>query len=83
MRFAGQARVGNRQHLTLARVHLVPALWHKGTRVCETNCGGDLKIIAVILEVVPDSNGSEDRLCLAHAMAPPRAPARRPQLQAA
>ena len=33
------------------------------------NCGGDLKIIAAILEVSPDSNGPEDRLCLAHARA--------------
>ena len=68
------------------------------------NCGGDLKIVAAILEVVPDSNGPEDRLCLYHARASvpwqpvieqilthlglqaraaPRAPARRPQLQAA
>jgi len=33
------------------------------------NCGGELKIIAAILEVVPDSNGPEDRLCLDHARA--------------
>ena len=33
------------------------------------HCGGDLKIIAAILEVVPDTNGPEDRLCLAHARA--------------
>jgi len=26
------------------------------------NCGGQLKIIAAIMEVVPDSNGPEDRL---------------------
>ena len=63
-----------------------------------------MKIIAAIVEVLPDSNGPEDRLCLDHARAsvpwqpviekilmhlglraraPPRAPARRPQLQAA
>ena len=33
------------------------------------NCGGELKRIAAILEVSPDSNGPEDRLCLAHARA--------------
>ena len=33
------------------------------------NCRGELKIIAAILEVSPDSNGPEDRLCLAHARA--------------
>ena len=33
------------------------------------NCGGELKLIAAILEVNPDSNGPEDRLCLAHARA--------------
>ena len=33
------------------------------------NCGGELKIIAAILEVVPGTNGPEDRLCLAHARA--------------
>jgi hypothetical protein len=44
-------------------------------RVCELelehcpNCGGELNIIAVILEVAPDSNGPEDRLCLDHARA--------------
>ena len=68
------------------------------------NCGGELKIIAAIMEVVPDSNGPEDCLCLDHARAsvprqpviekilthlglqaraPPRAPARGSQLQAA
>jgi len=71
---------------------------------CCPNCGGELKIIAAILEVVPDSNGPEDRLCLDHARAsvpwqpviekiltdlglkaraPPCAPARGSQLQAA
>ena len=39
------------------------------------NCGGELKIIAAILEVSPDSNGPEDRLCLANARASvPRQP---------
>ena len=33
------------------------------------NCGGELKIIAAILEVGPNTNGPEDRLCLAHARA--------------
>jgi hypothetical protein len=33
------------------------------------NCGGELKIIAAILEVSPDTKGPEDRLCLAHAKA--------------
>ena len=33
------------------------------------NCGGQLKNIAAIMEVVPDSNGPEDRLCLDHARA--------------
>jgi len=33
------------------------------------NCSGQLKIIAAIREVVPDSNGPEDRLCLDHARA--------------
>ena len=67
-------------------------------------CGGKQKIVAAIVEVVPDSNGPEDCLCLDHARAsvswrpviekilthmglqaraPPRAPARRSQLQAA
>ena len=31
------------------------------------NCGGKLTIIAAILEVVPDSIGPEDRLCLDYA----------------
>jgi hypothetical protein len=33
------------------------------------NCGGELKIIAAILELSPDTKGPEDRLCLAHAKA--------------
>jgi hypothetical protein len=33
------------------------------------NCGGELRIIAAILEVSPDTKGPEDRLCLAHAKA--------------
>jgi len=33
------------------------------------NCGGELKIIAAIMEVLPDSNGPEDHLCLDHARA--------------
>jgi hypothetical protein len=31
------------------------------------NCGGELKIIAAILEVGSDTKGPEDRLCLGHA----------------
>ena len=33
------------------------------------NCGGELKIIAAILEGGPGTNGPEDRLCLDHARA--------------
>ena len=33
------------------------------------NCGGEPKIIAAIMQVVPESNGPEDRLCLDQARA--------------
>ena len=105
-----EAICAHHRPVRLSRAQLLKRVFELDLKHCP-HCGGELKLIAAILEVSPDTNGPEYRLCLAHARAsvpwqpviekilthlgsawvapgsqaraPPRAPARGPQLQAA